>query len=367
MDVHFNAYKVKYQMMDTLFLPIIRSKEIRSCNIYIDLDDIFHKLHRPSVAREVQLSGEHAGKQIISNVLNIIAHYRQWAVRKGWQTRVIAFYTSAIHGGFKNNLYVPKYRKHFCDINHELSSEYYFINQAIRESEKLFRIISQYIDKVYIIDSRYLEPSIIPMWFSEHVFRASWNILISRDPYDLQYSYIDTWSFVCPKGENTRIFDRSNMWDFIASTEKIKDYSTEYDPSLFPLTLSVVGDSYRNIPRIKRVGWKTLFSILERISKYSEDKTRTTMQILLCQELVSKNTTMENITNNLNAIDIEAQYARIGDIEKADLQSQIIDVPDYENLLELNQMYFSKYPINLPFLTEQKEFSRKSKNPFGIY
>ena len=367
MDVHFNAYKVKYQMMDTLFLPIIRSKEIRSCNIYIDLDDIFHKLHRPSVAREVQLSGEHAGKQIISNVLNIIAHYRQWAVRKGWQTRVIAFYTSAIHGGFKNNLYVPKYRKHFCDINHELSSEYYFINQAIRESEKLFRIMSQYIDKVYIIDSRYLEPSIIPMWFSEHVFRASWNILISRDPYDLQYSYIDTWSFVCPKGENTRIFDRSNMWDFIASTEKIKDYSTEYDPSLFPLTLSVVGDSYRNIPRIKRVGWKTLFSILERISKYSEDKTRTTMQILLCQELVSKNTTMENITNNLNAIDIEAQYARIGDIEKADLQSQIIDVPDYENLLELNQMYFSKYPINLPFLTEQKEISRKSKNPFGIY
>ena len=367
MDVHFNAYKVKYHMMDTLLGPVIRSRKIQSCNIFIDLDDIFHKLHRPVVTKEVQLSGEHAGKQIISNVMNIIAHYRQWAVRKGWQTRVIAFYSSAIHGGFKNNLYVPKYRKHFCDLNHELNGEYYFVNQAIRESEKLFRIMSQYIDKVYIIDSRFLEPSVIPLWFSENVFRASWNIVVSRDLYDLQYSYMDTWSFIYPKGENTRMFDRSNMWEMIASVEKVKEYSTNYDPSLFPLTFSVVGDPYRNIPRIKRVGWKTLFSILKRVSKYAEDRTKTTLQILLCQELVSKNTSMESITNNLNAIDIEAQYARIGDIEKADLQSQIIDVPDYENLLELNQMYFSKYPINLPFLTEQKEFSNRAKNPFGIY
>ena len=264
-------------------------------------------------------------------------------------------------------LFICHSRKHFCDLNHELNGEYYFVNQAIRESEKLFRIMSQYIDKVYIIDSRFLEPSVIPLWFSENVFRASWNIVVSRDLYDLQYSYMDTWSFIYPKGENTRMFDRSNMWEMIASVEKVKEYSTNYDPSLFPLTFSVVGDPYRNIPRIKRVGWKTLFSILKRVSKYAEDRTKTTLQILLCQELVSKNTSMESITNNLNAIDIEAQYARIGDIEKADLQSQIIDVPDYENLLELNQMYFSKYPINLPFLTEQKEFSNRAKNPFGIY
>ena len=367
MDIHFNSYKVKYSTLDELMGPVIRSKKVNSLNLFINLDDIFHKLHRPQVNIEFQMAGEHAGKQVISNVLNIIAHYRQWAVRKGWQTRVIAFYSSAITGGFKNKIYVPNYRKKFCDINNSLNSEFYFINQGIRDAEKLFRIISQYIDKVYVIDSRFLEPSIIPFYFSEHVFTASWNMIISRDQYDLQYAYKDTWSYIYPKGPNTRIVDRSNVWDSIAAFEKVKEYSRDYDPSLYPLTVSVVGDQFRNIPRIKRVGWTTLFKILDRVSEYASDKTQTTMQILLCQELLTKNTTMDDITGNLNAIDIPAQVDRMGEIDQVDIKAQIIDVPDYENLVELNNLYFRKYPINLQFLTEQREpYGFNMKNPFGV-
>ena len=91
------------------------------------------------------------------------------------------------------------------------------------------------------------------------------------------------------------------------------------------------------------------------------------MQILLCQELLTKNTTMDDITGNLNAIDIPAQVDRMGEIDQVDIKAQIIDVPDYENLVELNNLYFRKYPINLQFLTEQREpYGFNMKNPFGV-
>ncbi len=366
MDIHFNSYKVKYMKMDQMMSPIIRSKNIKTANIFINLDDIFHKLHRPQVNTEFQLAGEHAGKQVISNIMNVIAHYRQWAVRKGWETRVIGYYTSAYRGGFKNKLYVSKYRKKFIDINNPVTADYYFINQGIHDADKLFKVISQYIDKVYIIDSRFLEPSIIPYFFSTEVFSADWNIVISRDTYDMQYAYMDTWSFIYPKGDNTRIVDKSNIWDTIASFEKVKTYSNTYSPFLYPATICVVGDKYRNIPRIKRVGWATLFKILDRVSEYSDDKTQTTIQLLLFEELVGKTTTLEMIKNNLNAIDIPAQVKRMGEIDRADIHAQIIDVPDYENLMELNRLHFSKYPINLPFLTEQRSRSQSMRNPFGV-
>lgn len=366
MDIHFNSYKVKYTQLDDLFNPIFRSVRLESINIFINLDDIFHKLHRPSTNIEFQMSGENAGKQVISNVMNIIAHYRQWAVRKNLQTRVIAFYTSSITGSFKNKIYIPSYRKRFKDINHPLSADFYFINQGIRDAEKLFRIMSQYIDKIYIIDSRFLEPSIIPEYFTENIFNASWNVIVSRDEYDMQYAYKDKWSYIYPKGENTRIINKSNLWEVIGSLEKITNLDMSYEPSLYPLLYSVIGDQFRNIPRIKRVGWKTLFKILERVSKYSKDKSFTSLQLLLCQELTNKNITTETITNNLNCVDIDSQVARLGEIDKADIESQIIDIPDYENLVELNNLYFKKYPINLVFLTEQKENIKYNKNPFGV-
>ena len=367
MDIHFNAYKIKYAIMDKLLFPIIRSKNIDSVNVFINLDDILHKLHRPQVCQEIQISGDQTGKHIISNILNIIAHYRQWCVRQGWETRVICYYTSAIHGGFKNNIYTPKYRKHFCEINHEMNSEYYFINRAIIESDKLIKIISQYIDKVYIIDSRFLEPSIVPLWFSEQVFKSTWNIIISRDLYDLQYSYIDSWIFLYPKGNDSKICDYTNLWKFLSEIEKINDNTNkDYEPSLYPIILTIVGQKYRNIPRLKRIGWKSIFKVLDRLSDISEDFSRTSMEILLVNEIKSKNTSIDDITNNLNSIDIQSQVYSIGEIEKTDLLAQIIDIPDYENLLEMNQLYFSKCPINLPFLTEQKERNRKKNNPFNL-
>ena len=367
MDIHFNSYKVRYQKMDQLLSPVIRSTEIRSVNIFINFDDIFHKLHRPQVNVEFQMSGEHSGKRVISNVLNVIAHYRQWAVRKGWQTRVIGFYTSAIHGGFKNKVFIPNYRKKFCDINHELNGEYYFINQGIRDAEKLFKVISQYIDKVYVIDSRFLEPSIIPAWFSESVFNPSWNIIISRDSYDMQYAYKDRWTMIYPKGDSTLVVDQSNLWNIIGEMEKIDNIPSDFDPRHYVLTMAITGDAFRNIPRIKRVGWKTVFKLLERVMPYSEDHSFIGIQRMLIDELISKNTTRESIENNINAIGIDGQVARIGEIDAVDLNMQVVDIPDYENLLELNNLYFSKYPINLPFLTEQRE--RKSTyqiNPFQV-
>lgn len=359
MDIHFNAYKMRYNTLDNYFKSIFKSQNIKSLNIFISLDDVFHTLHRPLTNNEFQVCGRDASKQLIANILNLIAHYKQWGSRQNTDCKVVCYYTSA-SANFKNNIYVASYRKKFKDYMDKTNTNFYFINEAIRESYNLLKIISQYIEDIYIIDSGYIEPSAIPFYISEDVYVADWNIIISRDAYDLQYSYMDKWTYISPRGDNSHIINKSNIWDYIASKEKVEIDTNKYDAKLYNFALAIVGDKYRNIPRLKRVGWKTLFKLFEsQYNEYSSNLSKTTMELLMVQKLVSKTLSIDDINNNLSASNVKLQYENFGDIDKASIDSYLHDIPDIDNLQELNKIYFSKYPINMVFLTDKKrEFNK---------
>ena len=177
MDVHFNAYKMRYNTLNHYMQPIFSSMKIKTMNIFINLDDIFHNLHRPLTNNEFQVSGVNASKQLISNVFNVIAHYKQWGSRNKIETRVICCYTTA-KGNFKNDLFVPQYRKKFLVYNNATNTNFYYINEAIRNAYSLLRVISGYIQNVYVIDTNYVEPSVGPLYLANTSFKADWNLMV---------------------------------------------------------------------------------------------------------------------------------------------------------------------------------------------
>ena len=73
--------------------------------------------------------------------------------------------------------------------------------------------------------------------------------------------------------------------------------------------------------------------------------------------------TNEMINDNLNSINIDLQKEAMLEIDKTLITSQIIDVPDYDNLQELNRTQFMKYPLNLQFLCNEN-VANKPKSPF---
>ena len=357
MNAHFNAYKVRYNVLDIYFKPIFSVNTIKTMNIFINLDDILHMLHRPLVNNEFLVFGDDASKQLMSNIFNLIAHYKGWVLRQKIKCNVILYYTSS-KARFKNAIYVHNYRKHFTEINEKMNTKFYYINSAIRESLPLVSVISNYIEKVYSLDSSYIEPSVIPFYIYNEIFKADWNILISRDIYDFQYSYMGNWSVISAKGDYSACINSSNLWELIKNKNNIEMETHNYPVSILPLALSIVGDRFREIKSIKKIGWKSFFKIMESIyqDEESHDVTQDILEIALCNKIFinSKDkSAVENLNNNIQAVSIKSQYNSMGDIDKTMIMSQIKDIPDIDNFQMMNKIYFSTYPINVNNLTKQ--------------
>ena len=365
MDSHFNGYKVKYELLNKYMLPITRAQYVNSVNIFINLDDLFHMLHNPMINNEFQVCGQDAPKQMISNIFNLIGHYRYWCIKNHYECKIYAIYTSTIRS-FKNNVYNIKYREKFKNVNAEENANYYFVNNAIQLAMPMLQIISKYIPDIYIIDSKYLEPSMIPAYIAEEVHQADWNILISRDPYGLQYSYRSKWSMITPKGEYSRFINQTGIWDYVNYKERVynEDIDLRYPYSLYILARATVGEKYRSIPRLRKIGWKTLFKFLDQIMEENPSTSETTLKIKLIEKIKGKSSlTNREINDNLNTVNVDLQREAMLELDKVLINNQIVDVPDYDNLQELNRIQFMKYPLNLQFLCNRSAITTH-KSPF---
>lgn len=365
LDSHFNGYKTKYDILNKYMLPICTSQIVNSLNIFINLDDLFHMMHNPLINNEFQICGRDAPKQLISNIFNLIAHYRYWAIKNHFTCKVYGIYTTTIRS-FKNNIYIPQYRERFKQINAKENAGCYFVNNALELAMPMIPIISKYIPDIYLIDSKYLEPSVIPLFISEEVNPASWNIIVSRDPYDLQYAYRNKWSMITPKGDYSRVVNQEGIWDYVNFREKVfkDDRPLNYPYDLFILAKASVGDKYRSIPKLRKIGWKTLFKYLDQVMDENPSTSVTTLKLKLIEKIKGRSKlTNDQINDNLNVINIDLQKEAMLEIDKTVVMSQIIDVPDYENLQELNRVQFLKYPLNIQFLCNTSSISAH-KSPF---
>lgn len=366
MDSHFNGYKARYDILNKYMLPICNSQIVHSLNIFINLDDLFHMLHNPLINSEFQICGKDAPKQFISNVFNLIGHYRYWALKNHYDCKVFCVYTSTIRS-FKNNIYLTEYRDRFKLINAVENPSYYFVNNTITSALPMLQIITKYIPDIYMIDSKYIEPSIVPLFIAEEVSKMDWNILVSRDPYDLQYSYRNKWSMLIPKGDYSSVINQTGIWEYVNRKERVYKDDTltlNYPYEMYILARAIVGDKYRTIPRLKKIGWKTLFKYLDRVIKENPAASETTLKLKLIENVKGKSDlSNEIINNNLNCINIDLQKRAMMEIDKTLITSQIIDVPDFENLQELNRTQFIMYPLNLQFLCNENT-TKKPKSPF---
>ena len=364
MDIYFNAYKVKYEKMDELTAPIFRSRPIKTINIFINLDDVFNHLKNVKANHDFQCCGISAPKQLISNVMNLIAHYRQWGIRKHVNVKMFAFCTSHTCR-FENSIHIPEYRQEYTRKASINNPDCFFVNNTIDLALPSLRMISNYINGVYVIDSKYIEPSAIPYFISTKVRNADWNLVLSRDIVDYQNVLFDRFNVILPKGEDSIIISASNLWSVISDKEKVSSiHLSEYPPELFIILLATMGNKLRSIPKLKRVSWISIFHYLDDIVEETHGLSFTTITDKLLSVLSAKCNNMNEITNNTLVLNMKSNVTNMDEITIEMIKTQMIDTPDYNNLLELNRLpnMFASYPINLKFLTDEGDFA--TNNPF---
>lgn len=366
MDVRFNAYKAKFDMLDSITRDIFNSQQINSVNIFISLDDIYWHCRNSNVNREFQCCGNLAPKQLVSNVLNLMAHYREWAVRKDVNVKVIAYYSTAT-AGFFNHTFIDEYRKYYgekCSLN---DCDCFYVNTCIREAAEILKTITQYIDSAYVIDTRRFEPMAFPYLCATEITRADWNFIVTRDIVEFQYAYQPKFSVIYPKGDDTELITDSRIWTFIADKEKIQ-YSKcrKYPTKFYPVALAVVGDKKRGIPKIKGISWRTLFNMMDDILEKTPDINEVSAISEFLKLCESKQINMERLGTSVDVLEPSFNRDTLNDVVIENIKEQFVDVPDYQNLIDLNkrQDMFAECPINIKFLTHQHTV--KAVNPFKL-
>ena len=80
----------------------------------------------------------------------------------------------------------------------------------------------------------------------------------------------------------------------------------------------------------------------------------------------SKHINMEQMANSIDALEPQFNRDTISDVVVENIKEQFIDVPDYQNLVDLTkrQDMFAECPINIKFLTRQ--YTTKAVNPFKM-
>ncbi len=355
MERIFNAYKIKYDILNRHLLPIRASRKVNTINIYINIDDFYHKLHREDTDKEFQVTGQNASKQVVSNLINLAAHYKHWAIKENLSPNIYMIYTSSKI--FRNAMTLPAYREYYNKITMIENPKFFYVNNTMINAISILQVITKYIPHVYAIDSNYIEPSLIPFYISD-LNPADLNLLISRDEYDLQYVQFDKWAIIIPKGELSPIINKGNLWDYIRYKYKIEK-EFHYHPESYVWAKAIIGDKYRSIPKLTRTSWKTVVKYLDEYSSMKDTIEILELQLKkLAEFITSKKIIDTDFNNNLYCTSVLQQYNGMMDVDKIMIRQQLTDMEDMKSLYQANNNLFKAFPINLPFLLQEKSISR---------
>jgi hypothetical protein len=218
------------------------------------------------------------------------------------------------------------------------------IGKTYEDSIKMIKTILNYIEGVNFITSGILEPSIIPLVISKH-FRTeiNKNFLVTDDRYDFQY--IKEYFIVLkPRMDKSLLIDAVNVMDVLKSRTKCNNIPNP-DINLLPFIISVLGDKYRNIDKIKGLGISRIYNkINEGLKENKITNDINNINSLAC--LINEEFQNDFLINYMTTSIFE-QYKKISDVEEKYILNQILDKHDGGYLKVINEEYFNEYPLNI--------------------
>lgn len=342
--------KIKYAKLDEL---INENRIDLSCgrvNLFINLEPILNTLVTKQIDDYLRVKNESKIFQIIANIINLAAHYRLYFSSRKIESTVYLYMQHPFDTIFKNRRYNHEYRrvytfKYVDNINN------YIICDNLTAAIPLIKIILEYIENVFFIESGEIENSVIPYILTRD--SEGVNFILSNKIYDMQYVSYD-FNILYPKQDESLIVTKTNFKSTFGKIYKLNVDNVTYNQ--LPFILSMVGNPDRNIYGIRGIGLKRAFSVISsaiRNNVISKD----TNNINILIELLKKQY-RDSVLENYCCTDIVSQYK---DCTKKDIYPimQLINKFDNDALKSLNDKFFEEYPLMLEAITSKP---KKSNN-----
>ena len=358
MEAIFNMFKVKFAKLDDLL-----SKECTTINknskvnVFINLESVIRKLANVNVEEYLRVKTEDKSFEMISCIINLAAHYRLFFSKNKLYSKVYLYIPFPFSkNAYKNRLINSEYRQYYQNMFSK-NPNHFILSSVLETAIPFTKIILEYIDGVYLVQGDYIEPSVIPNVITNEPEDNTVNFIVSTDRYDYQYVNKDYY-VIRPKQDQSYVVSKANVIETIKEEDRVLNDVT-VESGYYPFILSLLGDKYRNIEKIKRVG---LANIIKMIDKAKRENVigENVFNINILSNIIKKDY-QPLLLNNFYCSDVDTQFKLLNIKDLHVITDQITDKFDNVALKKLNDLYFTNYPLYLMELTSGDKFLKKKE------
>lgn len=354
-SIPYHMMKMKYAELDKSLSSLQKIQENDKINVFINFEAVMNNLSgTQDLDRKILINEKEFTIVMVSNILNLAAHYKRFFVENGLQTRVFIYMTDYSTDSYKQYMYNEDYRSYF-QMKYNCNPKYLDMKRLLTESIiPMVKRIVEFIPNVHFITAKNIESSLVPMIISKNQPGYK-NIIITRDEVDTQYGFEK--DYVCYYFKRSQLYSSINytlrgyLRDIIKKQKD--DYQTEINfysnKSFYILLLCCLGEKYRSVEPIYKVGSSTLIKYIN--DGLNEQKiTPTTTSIELLKEIFSEDIQKE-VYNNFNCLSLDDMYDLLSEEDIFSITSQMVDKSDNNSLITLNRQVFMNHPLMLQELT----------------
>jgi len=362
----FNAHKVKFATMETLFADVEVREVISRVNVFINIESILTALHIDMIDNMIMSMDKRETSifhnAIVAGAVNLAAHYRRFFTKNRIRSNIVLFADAMDNSCQKNNyLHVRHYRDRFV-YDYTENERFLAINEVLKSSLNVVQKICDYIEDVHLVRSSRIEPSLIPLTLiKSKTLDGQLNIIVTRDVYDLQYTEKNFIVLYALRGD-TKLVTKSNLFEVLREKHNFANSRT-LPGYLLPFFIAVNGNKKRGIEKIRGMGWKSTYSAL---CKLYDDLFITNEEIVSFEHLaccIKENPDdptdkRKKVVDNYLAIDLDRQMSMVSEAQSIEVYSQLVNRFEDGALQKLNATTMAMTPINIMELN-QYSFRRR--------
>lgn len=356
MEKILNSKKIRYEILNDL-LPKFPSS-IDTVTIYIDVLSVYNNLYNPRVLEDVSVFNNRDKFILSSSLINMAAHFRNYfATRKQMYTNIVFFYSFqkskrevSMYPDFKLDYYAKR-------ITNE--DTYRNMNKLFKDNLKLCKIISDYLPHVYFVNTKNVNPFIVPYHFIKDQLPNEVGIIYSNDKLQM-LNCLETGkgTMLMTAGfGDVKLYNELDLIDYYAKKEDMDDV---INPQLLPYIYAISGYKKYNITGLKGYGEVKTLKLFQKLIKdghisniYYSDSDLFMKDITASGKFNDEQLSI--IDRNIKLLNPTLIY---DSISPADMLSafETNDLQDIQSLIDINNTYYEFYPLQLEELLIGEEY-----------
>lgn len=355
-SVCFNILKMRYKDYDESLTNKNFLYPSDKINLFINLESVLKNISMISDLEKKLILQRDFRTILVSNILNLAAHYKRFFVNNGLDTRVYLYHTHLESDYFTQYKYNDEFRTYYL-VKYNSNPKFIYLTDALKDDIlPEVKTYCEFIPNVYYISAKNIEGSLVPYIIANEDSTRK-NLIITGDLYDTQYSLL-------PNFVNHYFHNGYNKNSITSTVDNYLKEITKKDDKDIPSSmislfqnypfyctlLSVIGDKTRSIDGVSRIKTMTVYKCLEKGIQENEIQINTSNPNLI-GEIFHDEEIKEEFVNNYYCTSLIAMYKELTETDKKSIFYQRKDRIDVDSLMRLNQTEFVNHPLILEALT----------------